>query len=405
MELELRAVHDDERDQFLAAVRTGFGMTATPDDDEYPTHLLTRDRSLAVFDGEAIVATAASLPFRVTLPGGAPLPVGAVTDVTVHPTHRRRGLLRRIMARQLDDIAHRGEPVAALTASEASIYERFGYGTATWTTRWELASEYAHLAHSPDGAGSFRLVDAAEGSAIAHAVYRRAAATRVGEIERPEQWWSKIFRPGTGGHRFFTAVHDDADGRPDAFARYAVDHRWPDALPGDVLRVIEVQAVDTEAEAAMWSYLFGIDLVATIVGDDRPVDDPLRWRLPDARRMRVRQLRDHLWLRVLDVAATFSARTYAAEDALTLELHDEVRPANGGRWLVDGGPGGATCVRTDRAADLALGAPELAALLLGGVAPSTLAAAGRVRELTTDGLARADGFFLVHPAPWCTTHF
>jgi len=135
------------------------------------------------------------------------------------------------------------------------------------------------------------------------------------------------------------------------------------------------------------------------------VDDPLRWRLPDARRLRVRQLRDHLWVRVVDVAADLSARTYSTDDALVLELHDGFRPANSGGWLIDGGPQGATVTRTDRPADLTLDAADLGALYLGGVPVSTLAAAGRVRELTTDAIARADRMFLVHPSPWCTTHF
>ena len=156
------------------------------------------------------------------------------------------------------------------------------------------------------------------------------------------------------------------------------DKHWPDGVAADVLRVLELQAVDDDAEAAMWSYLFGIDLVGTITAADRPVDDPLRWRLADPRRLRVRQLRDHLWVRVVDVAAALAARTYGADDALVLELIDDFRPENSGCWLVDGGPDGATCARTDRAADLALSAADLGALYLGGVPVSTLAAAGRV---------------------------
>ena len=181
-------------------------------------------------------------------------------------------------------------------------------------------------------------------------------------------------------------------------------HR-PGGVAAGTLRVLEIQAVHAEAEAAMWSYLFGIDLVDTITAGERPVDEPLRWRLPDPRRLRVRQLRDHLWVRVLDVATALSARTYGTDDALVLELDDELRPENNGRWLLDAGPDGATCVRTDRAADLALRAADLGALYLGGVPVSTLAAAGRVRELTSTAVARADAMLLVHPSPWCTTHF
>jgi predicted acetyltransferase len=406
VDLEPKIIRDDELMEFFGAVQTGFGRTVLDESDEYPGHLITADRTFAVRDGDAIVSTASSYAFDLTVPGGAHLPIAAVSMVTVHPTHRRRGVLTRMMDAQLDDVAQRGEPLAGLTASEASIYERFGYGTATQTTNWDLESEYARLHHHVGtDAGRVRLVDAEGAASAAHEVYSRVAPARVGELTRPEDWWPRLFAPRSRGARFFTAVHEGADHKPDAFARYVLDNHWPDGVAADVLRVMELQAVDAEAEAAMWNYLFGIDLVGTIKAVDRPVDDPLRWRLPDSRRMRVRQLRDHLWVRIVDVSAALGARTFGTDDALVLELVDDFRPEHNGGWLVDGGRDGGTCTRTDRDPDLRLSAADLGAIYLGGVPISTLAAAGRVQELTTGAVARADRMFLVHPSPWCTTHF
>jgi predicted acetyltransferase len=405
MGLELRTVRDEEMGGFLRAVGTGFGMVSPDEDDEYAVHLLPAERCLAVHDDEVVVATAGAFPFRLTVPGGAQVGVAAVTVVTVHPTHRRQGLLRQMMDEQLDDVARRGEPLAALTASEASIYERFGYGTATFTTRWELASEYAATGASAPSGGSVHLVEGDAACEVARAVYDAAAATRTGEIERPAEWWSPIFNRGKRGVRFFTAVHTGRDGRPDAFARYALDQCWPDGVPAMTLRVIEIQAVDADAEAALWNYLFGIDLVGTVQAVNRPVDEPLRWRLVDSRRLRVRELRDHLWVRIVDVASALGARTYGTEDAVVIELIDAFRPANSGRWRIDGGPDGAACAPTSIEPDLTLSAPDLGALYLGGVAPSTLAAAGRVTARSEGALRRADRFFTEHPLPWCTTHF
>jgi predicted acetyltransferase len=250
-----------------------------------------------------------------------------------------------------------------------------------------------------------RLVQGSAAMAAAQTVYDAAAAGRVGEIDRVAEWWDPLLNPGRKSAKFFTAVHEAPDGQLDAFARYAIDEHWSDGIPASTLRVIEIHGANAAAEAILWKYLFGIDLIATVKAVDRPVDDPLRWRLPDPRRMRIGELRDHLWLRVVDVGGALSARTYRVDDAFVVELVDSFRPANSGRWRIEGGPDGATCARTDREPDLAISAADLGALYLGGVAASTLAAAGRIGERIDGAVRRADRFFGIQPSPWCTTHF
>ena len=132
---------------------------------------------------------------------------------------------------------------------------------------------------------------------------------------------------------------------------------------------MDLDALDAEVEAALWDYLVHVDLVVSITTGNRPVDEPLRWRLADQRRVHVDTVYDHLWVRVVDPAVALAARRYATDDALVLELVDPFRPDNDGRWLVDGAPDGAVASHTDRAADLSLSAPELGSIFLGGVSP------------------------------------
>ena len=106
-----------------------FGGGWTPEEKERFAKLLPHERMLAAFDGDAIVGGAGVFPFELTIPGGR-LPCAGVTVVGVLPTHRRQGILGRMMRAQLDDIRERGEPLAALWASEETIYGRFGYGLA-----------------------------------------------------------------------------------------------------------------------------------------------------------------------------------------------------------------------------------------------------------------------------------
>lgn len=412
MDLELRAITEPERMKYHRAIATAFGDLPTEEQLEAWGDALPVDRTIAVFDDERIIATAAAFSFDLTVPGGAQLATAGVTAVGVHPTHRRRGLLRRMMDEQLDDVARRGEPLAVLTASESSIYGRFGYGLATFGTAWELATDRAVLGSPPETAGHLRLVDRADAPAIVGAIYDAAARTRVGEVTRDDKYWARVYREQAGPASpegedapSFTVVHRDESGHDDGFARYAVTMQWPHGQASNTLRVIDLHAIDPAVEAALWEFLVNVDLVTTIKASDRPVDESLRWRLSEPRRLTVRQVTDHLWVRVLDVATALSARTYAVADELVLEIVDPFRPENDGCWLVDGSPTDARCARTDRAPDLTMSIDDLGAIYLGGVAPSTLARAGRVHERTPGSLARADTSFTIHPAPWCSTHF
>ena len=154
-----------------------------------------------------------------------------------------------------------------------------------------------------------------------------------------------------------------------------------------------------DVEAALWRFLCDIDLVERVECWNRPLDDPLRWRLAEPRRLRTTAISDWLWLRVLDVPGALEARGYEGEGELVLEVIDRFRPSAGGRFRLEAGPDGAACKPTDETADLTLGAAELGAIYLGGVAPSLLAEAGRIDEHARDALARADALFTTRKLP------
>lgn len=166
----------------------------------------------------------------------------------------------------------------------------------------------------------------------------------------------------------------------------------------------DVVGVDAEVEALVVRFLAQLDLVHRLELAIRPVDDPLRWRLVDARQLVARTVDDFLWLRVLDVSAAFAGRTFGCRDRLVLEVDDALRPAVGGRFAFDGDRAGGACERTAEPADLHLGIAELGSLLLGTIDPSVLAAAGRASG-TPEALARADALFRSTPRPFCSTRF
>jgi predicted N-acetyltransferase YhbS len=157
--LPIRPIDGAEFGALVRTVETAFGEAAHPDDIERERLVFEPDRSLAAFDGDRIVGGTWVFSFGLSVPGGE-LPAAGVTGVGVLPTHRRQGLLTRLMRRQVDDVRDRGEPLAALWASEAQIYGRFGYAPATFGAAHRIRKRGATaLTRAPAAGGLVRLVD------------------------------------------------------------------------------------------------------------------------------------------------------------------------------------------------------------------------------------------------------
>jgi predicted acetyltransferase len=398
---------DEELEAFVRTDLRSFGASFSDDSVARARRFLELDRTRAAFDEDgAVVGCSAALSWEVTVPGGASLPSAAVTWVSVRGTHRRQGLLRSMMAALLDDAVARNEPLAMLFASESVIYGRFGYGTATFGSSFEIERPHATLVRGAAPApGRLVLLERAEIEPIARAVFDEHRRQRVGEVSRSEAWWQSRFedRPDErgGASNLFYVAHERSPGVWDGYAMYRMHEKW-DGAPDYTLDVVELVALEDDARAALVAYLLDVDLVGRIRYGHAPVDDPLRWSLADPRRLRTTSTTDMLWLRVLDVTRALSARTYAVDDRLVLEVHDAFRPDAGGRFVLEDG----VCSRTDTAEpDLVLGASELGSLYLGGAGVAPLVAAGLVRVREPSVVARATAMFRTDPAPHCHTDF
>ncbi|MFE2694211.1 sterol carrier protein domain-containing protein, partial [Streptomyces mirabilis] len=182
-------------------------------------------------------------------------------------------------------------------------------------------------------------------------------------------------------------------------ARYRIKQDGDHRGAGFTVRLDQLEALDPATHAALWRFLFEIDLTSTLHARGRPVDEAWQYMVSDIRRCAVR-MRDALHVRLVDVGAALEARTYQAPVDVVFEVEDVFCPWNEGRWRLTGDTKGATCVRTSDAADLALSVRELGAAYLGGVSLASLAAAGRVRELRQGALAEASVGFSSAVAPW-----
>jgi predicted acetyltransferase len=211
--MELQPVAAHEVRDVLAALAAAFLKDIDEEEAALDARVIEPERTLVARDDGRIVASAAVLPRGLTVPGGT-LPVAAVSLVGVAPSHRRRGLLSAMMRRQLADVRDAGEAVAALWASEASIYGRFGYGMAASQAVLEVRTREARL--RPDlerAAAAPEIMLAADARERIAPVYEAVRTRRPGMLDRPGAWWDlRLHDPEherEGAGRLRAAVLDD----------------------------------------------------------------------------------------------------------------------------------------------------------------------------------------------------
>lgn len=409
MTLELRPIVAEEFADWGRVAERSFGQHIDDEAIEQYRPLTELDRTIAVFDGGQIVATAGAHTYELTVPGPAVVPAAGVTMVAVRASHRRRGLLTRMMEHQLDDVAGRGEPLAILTASEAGIYGRFGYGLASQHAMYAVDTRHGRFLHPPELRGRYRELDAAEAEKVFPGVHDRARRLTPGDITRSARRWTHWFldpvRERHGGSARFYVVYESPAGEAEGYLAYRFGGDWKDGIPDHEVSVNDLVATTDEAYAALWRYALDLDLVNQVTAWGRPLDEPLRWLLADPRHLRTRLVSDFLWVRVLDVPAALQARDYGAEDSLVLAVDDGFLGRAAGTYRLDAGPEGATCSATTAEPDISLDVTSLGCLYLGGIGAIALTRAGRIVEHRFGAAQRADALFRRGPLPHCTIGF
>ena len=402
MTVDIRNPSHEEWRAAMSSAALVFGDELKDEDYERYSSTLVRERFYAAYDGKAPVGTAADFPFTLTVPGGE-LAAGGVTWVAVLPSHRRRGVLRQLMRRELDDIHERGEPLAVLWASEAAIYGRFGYGVAA--PHYEMDADRSRFSfrEDPGPRGTVGMVALDDAVDPCIHVYERLRPTTPGFLGRTRKWWQtyRLADPEQwrrGASAKYAAVIE-VDGEPTAYAIYRVKHDWDGGFPNGQVKVLEALAATPAAERDLWRFLFGIDLTVRVESRVDP-GSPLPLMVVDARSLNMR-LYEGLWLRIVEVGSALAGRSFTSDDSVVLELRDEFCPWNAGRWRVAGD----AVVRTDDDADLELDIADLASAYLGAFTFTQLAAAERVRELKAGALARADDLFRTPRPPYCPEEF
>lgn len=366
------------------------------------TTLLEPGRTVGAFADGRLVGTADAVTSRLTLPGPAIVGHAAVTHIGVLPSFTRRGIATELIRHQLRDFAARGEVVATLRASEATIYGRYGYGVASSSQSVEVHTARAGLRRDVGTGGRVRLLDTAQAWELLPRIYAENRPARPGTIDRPQSWWQGVrLRAESDPGAAYVAVHGEP-GSESGFVRYRpIDtERW---FVSDQRTIVveDFFAPTAEAYLGLLRFLLGLDLVDRVLFWMLPLDDPLPWLVADRRAVRVTAVHDETWLRIIDVAAALSARSYGGDGAVTIVVNDPELPANSARFAV--AADGVTV--TDRQPDVTVDVEGLGAVLLGGTTWRDLAVAGLARADDPEALTEADRLFAVPEAPHAGFYF
>ncbi len=401
MDIQIRTIREDEFEAFVRTTDLAFGEPSSAETIERERSLAELDRCFAAFDADTMVGTAGAFTMPMTVPGGE-VQIGFVTAVGVRPTHTRRGVNTALMRHQLDDAHERGESVEVLTASEGSIYGRFGYGMATVELSTRADTQRMAFVRGYRPSGSMRLVEREDAVQEIVRIHEALRAGRPGAVQlTPERLLYGMHDHGEKRPWFF-ALHE-GEGGVDGYIVYQRKSYWPENVPEDEVEVHALDGANAGAYADLWRFVFDLDLVTTVRGW-LAVDDPLVYLVREPRRLRA-TVRDAAWVRLVDVPAALAARRYAAEGRMVVEVTDAFCPWNEGRFALEGGPDGAACVTSTEDPDLVVTVSELGAAYLGGASFARLHRAGLVTEVRSGALARADAMFVWDPAPWCPFMF
>ncbi|OBA58376.1 GNAT family acetyltransferase [Mycobacterium sp. 1100029.7] len=405
MTTEIRIL--DREEDLIAAVNVfRAAMVGFPPMSDLPpgqiTKLLDPGRTVGAFVDGQLAGTTDAATSTLTVPGGKAVGHAAVTHVGVLPTFTRRGIATALMQHQLNDIAGRGEAVASLRASEATIYERYGYGVASSAQSVEVATARATFRPGVAAGGPVRLASPAEVWDLLPRIFDANRPSRPGTIDRPAVWWESVrLRTQASSGAWYVAVHGEP-GAESGFVRYRpVDtERW---FVSDQRTIVveDFFAPTVDAYLGLLRYLLTLDLIDRVTFWMLPVDDPLPSLLLDRRAVKVTAIRDETWLRVVDAETVLATRSYAGSGTVTVAVNDTLLQKNSAHFAITGD--GAE--RTTRAADLHVGIEGLGAVLLGGTSWRNLAVAGLATAADPEALVMADELFAVPQAPHAGTFF
>lgn len=324
-----------------------FGSTL-PFDPDSPLPAL--DRIVAAYDGGRLAGTVVTLDFAMTWSGSS-VQCGGVSGVVVRPEDRGRGLAKAMLRESFERMRTRGEVLAALYPTTATLYRSVGF---------EICGAYEWRKVPLDlvpGTGadlSWRRVEF-DDPAI-RTVHERMTSKLDGWLRTNDVWWGRFAHQAAADktknrYAYIGARGGQLDGIDVATVVYRYD-KSEDRLYE--LGVDLIAGVDGQALASALGFLAGNATTAGHIETTVP-RDLLTLHVPNMQHTSVTN--EWPWmLRLVDVAGAFESRSFPTSVSGQVEvgIRDDTLPWNAGPHVIefaDGAarvsPGGSGAVEID----------------------------------------------------------
>ena len=338
--------------------------------------------------------------------------MAGISVVGTRPEYRRRGLLRQIMTRAFAEQRERGQSVAGLWASQAAIYQRYGFAPSGMNRRYDI--DTADIALMDEPAADTNTVSRHRPVAALDAireVYKTFIAKRTGYLHRGKSLWLNAVLSEEAGNAADGPVYVALVGATDAPRGYAVytlrAGRVGHASRPQEVKIRDFAWLDMDACKSLWQFFAKHDLVGRVSWANAPVDDPAHSLMAEPRMLHTKDS-DGTWWRIVDAAAALAQRGYGHTERLVLGIAgDDLAPWNNGTWQLETSGSLADEAQVNAvsdAPDVELSVRALAGLYSGMYSARTLANWGQLSG-SEQGIAVADRLFSTTFAPHCPDHY
>ena len=403
--IEIRPATESEMGQIGLLTSYVYGGAFGDGEDNFTTQNNRPEWTLCAFEGPKLVASYGAIPFTMRANGRA-MAMAGVTIVGTLPEYRRQGLLRRIVEQSFKDMKQRGQTVAALWASQAAIYQRYGYSLCAAQRRYEVDTvDMTLLSEVPTGY-QVRREATADAVPTLKDLYRTFIANRSLYLHRSTPLWQGgVLADRDGEGPTHVAICRNGNGEAMGYVVYTlreskVDH----PARGQEIQIRDLVWLHIDACRALWAFVARHDLVGRVIWANAPADDPA-WELFAEPRMLNAQDKEGVYFRIVDVAGALGERGYSADGEIVIGVGpDRESPWNQGNWQLSVAGGEGTVRATTDPAEVQFSIKSLSSAFSGFRRVSALAAWGLV-EGEADAIARADAIFATPHAPHSPDHF